>query len=86
MNYKIYQTDHEVGHEMRTAVTVMKGIAHACADLPRFPSIEATGMCIPFGNTEMLLVAVYKSPQRLCSDTDITKLSGFQVRLSWQVT
>jgi hypothetical protein len=40
-------------------------------------SVEATGVCIPIGNTEMLLAALYKPPQRLWSDKDITKLFGF---------
>jgi hypothetical protein len=40
-------------------------------------SIEATGVYIPIGNTEMFLSPVYKSSQRLWSDTDITKLLGF---------
>jgi hypothetical protein len=41
-------------------------------------SVEATGVCIPIGNTEMLLAAVYKSLQRLWTDTDITELLGFR--------
>jgi hypothetical protein len=32
------------------------------------------GVCVPIGNTEIFLVAVYKSPQRLWSDTDVTEL------------
>jgi hypothetical protein len=38
--YEIYHTDHEVGHEIGTAVTLMKGIAHTCADLPPVPSVK----------------------------------------------
>jgi hypothetical protein len=37
-------------------------------------------------NTDMLLAAVYKSPQRLWSDTDVTELLGFRNKLCWQVT
>jgi hypothetical protein len=45
-------------------------------DLSPLLSVEATGVCIAIGNTEMLLAAVYKSPQRLWSDIDITKPLG----------
>jgi hypothetical protein len=33
---------------------------------------------MPIRNTEMFLATVYKSPQRLWSDTDITELLGFR--------
>jgi hypothetical protein len=46
--------------------------------LPPLLSAEATGVCIPTGKSEMLLAAVYKSPQSLWSDTDITELLGFR--------
>jgi hypothetical protein len=36
---------------------------HPC-DLPPLVSVEATGVCIPIGNSEVLLAAVYKSPGR----------------------
>jgi hypothetical protein len=64
-NYDIYQTDREDGHKSGTAAVVKKGIPHRCADLLPLLSVEATGVCIPIGNTDMLLAAVYKSPQRL---------------------
>jgi hypothetical protein len=41
-------------------------------DLPPLVSVEATGVCIPVGNSEVLLAAVYKSPGRACAD--ITEL------------
>jgi hypothetical protein len=71
-NYDIYQTDHEDVHKGGTAIAVKKGIPHTCVDLPPLLSVEVTGICIPIGNTEMFLAAVYKSLQRLWSDTDIT--------------
>jgi hypothetical protein len=40
--------------------------------------VEATGVCIPIGNSEVLLAAVYKSPGRIWSDTDITELLNFR--------
>jgi hypothetical protein len=79
-NDDISWTDHEDRHEGRTVIAVMKGIPHTCTDLllSFLLSVEATGMCIPIGNTEMLLAVVYKALQRLWSDTDITELLGFR--------
>jgi hypothetical protein len=50
-------------------------------DLPLLVSVEATGVCIPIGNNEILLASVYKSPGCAWSDADITELFLF-----WQVT
>jgi hypothetical protein len=47
-----------------------KGISHTCVNLPPLLSVEAIGVCIPTGYNEMFCAAVYKSPQRLWSDTD----------------
>jgi hypothetical protein len=69
LNYDIYETCHEDGHS---------SIPHTCANLPPFLSVEATGVCISIGNTELLFVAVYKFSQTLWSDTDITELLGFR--------
>jgi hypothetical protein len=59
-NYEFYRTDHEDRHKDRTAIAVKKGIPHICVNLPPPLSAEVTGICIPIGNTEMLLAAVYK--------------------------
>jgi hypothetical protein len=40
--------------------------------------LEATGVCIPVGNSELLLAAVYKSPGKAWRDADITELFGFR--------
>jgi hypothetical protein len=77
-NYGFYRTDHEDGHKGETAVAVKKGIPHTCADLPPLLSVEATGVCILIGKTEMFFAAVYKFLQRLWSDTDITELLGYR--------
>jgi hypothetical protein len=37
-----------------------------------------TGICIPIGNCEVLLAAVYRSPNWTSCDTDITELLRFQ--------
>jgi hypothetical protein len=65
LDYDIYRTDHEDGHEGGTANTVTKGIHHTCADPPPLLPVKATGVCIPIGNTDLLLAGVYKSPQKL---------------------
>jgi hypothetical protein len=64
-NYDFYQTDRADGHKGGTAFAVKKGIPHTCVVLPPLLSVEATGVCIPIGNNEMFLVAVYKSPRGL---------------------
>jgi hypothetical protein len=43
-------------------------------DLPPLISVEATGVCIPISNREILLVAVYKSPGCTWTDADIAEL------------
>jgi hypothetical protein len=76
--YDIYRTDLDYGHKNETAIAVKKGILHTCTDIPLFLPVDAAGICIPIGNSEMLLAAVYKSPQRLWSDASITELLGFR--------
>jgi hypothetical protein len=47
-------------------------------DLHPLISIEATGVCIPIGNNEILIAAVYRSPGRAWSDADTTGLLSFR--------
>jgi hypothetical protein len=61
-----------------TTVAGKKGIPHNDADLPPLVSIKATEVCIPIGNTEILLAAVSKSPGSNWSNTYITKLLIFR--------
>jgi hypothetical protein len=51
-----------------------KASPHKHVDLPPLISLEATADCIPIGNKEILLVALYKSPGRTWSDADIAEL------------
>jgi hypothetical protein len=44
-NYHFYRTDHYPGR---------KGIPHNHVDLPPLVSVEATGVCIPIGNSDCL--------------------------------
>jgi hypothetical protein len=73
-NYHFYRIDRHPERKGGTAVAVRKGISHIHEDVPPFVSVEATGVCIPIGNREILLAAVYKSPGRTWSDPDITEL------------
>jgi hypothetical protein len=41
-------------------------------------SIEATGVCIPIGNREILLAGVYKTPSHAWIDAYLTDVLGFR--------
>jgi hypothetical protein len=84
-NFYLYRTDCYPGRKGRTAVAVRKGITHNHVNLPPLVSVEATGICIPIGNSEVLLATVYKSPGCAWSDADITELLSFRLNLFWQV-
>jgi hypothetical protein len=77
-NYQVYRTDRFPGIKGRTAVAVKKGISHSHVHLPPLNSLEATGVCITIGNSELLLAAVYKSPGRAWRDADIIELLNFR--------
>jgi hypothetical protein len=72
-NYHFHHSDHFPRRNGRTAA-VRKGIPHNHVNLPPFVSIEATGVCILIGNSELLFAAVCKSPDRTWNDTDIVEL------------
>ena len=75
-NYHLYRSNRFSGRKGGTAVAVRKEVAHILADLPPLVSVEAAGVCIPIGNNEVLLAAVYKSSRRAWSDADIIELLG----------
>jgi exonuclease III len=77
-NYHTYRTDRFPGRKGGTAVAVRRGIPHNHVDLPPLVSIEATGVCIPNGNNEILLASVYKSQSRAWTDADIMKFLSFR--------
>jgi hypothetical protein len=81
-NCHIYQNDRYPGAKGGTAVAVKKGVPHSYVDLPPLISIEATGVCITIGNEEVLLAAVYRSPVRDWSDTDINELLSLRKKNS----
>jgi hypothetical protein len=62
LNYHFYQTEGYLGRKGGTAIAVRTGIPHEHVDLPPLVSVEATGVCILIGSSEVLLAAVYKSP------------------------
>jgi hypothetical protein len=80
-NYHFYWTDCFLGRKGRTAVAISKGVPHNHVDLSLLVSIEATGVCIPIGNSEVLLAVVHKSPGHACSHADITELLSFRHQL-----
>jgi hypothetical protein len=81
-NDHFYLIDHHPGRKDGTAVAVRKGIPHSHVE-PPLVSVEATGVCVPICNREILLADVYKSPERTWSDTDIAEL--LDINVFWQV-
>jgi hypothetical protein len=77
-NYHFYRIDRYPGRKGGIAVAVRTGIPHNRVDLPPLVSVEATGICIPVGNSEVLPAAVYKSPGKAWSDADIIELLSFR--------
>jgi hypothetical protein len=77
-NFHVYRTDRYQGRKGETAVAFRRGIPHNHVDLPCLVSVEATGVCIRIGNSEMLLAVVYKIPGPSWNDADITKLLNFR--------
>jgi hypothetical protein len=75
-----YRTDRHPGRKGGTAFAVRKGILQYHIDLPPLIPVEATGVCIPIGNSEILLAAVYKPPGRAWSDADITELLSIRCK------
>jgi hypothetical protein len=73
-NCHIYRNDRHPGVKGGTAVAVKKGVHHSYVDLPPLISIVATGVCISVGRKEILLAAVYRSPARDWTDTDVKEL------------
>jgi hypothetical protein len=81
-NYHFYRTDRLPGRKCGTGVAVRKDTSHNHVDLPPLVWIESTGVCIPIGNSEVLLSAVYKSPGHACNDADINELLCFRHTVS----
>jgi hypothetical protein len=77
-NYNFYRTDRYPGRKGGIAVAVRRGIPHSYIDLPRPVSVDATRVCIPIGNSEILLASAYKSSGRAWSDADIIEILSFR--------
>jgi hypothetical protein len=58
-----------------------KGIPHNHADLPPRVSIEIIGVCIPIGNSDVLLQAVSKSPSHAWNDAGIIEFLSIRHNL-----
>jgi hypothetical protein len=54
-NYHFYRIDRYPGRKGGTAVAVRNGIPHDHVELSPLVSVEATGVCIPIGDSEVLL-------------------------------
>jgi hypothetical protein len=89
-NYHCYRTGRFTGRKGGTALVARKGIPHSHVDLPPLVSIEATGVCIPIGSTEVIRVSTSK-----ITFWDLTQaLPGLEslllhkrrLRKLWQVT
>jgi hypothetical protein len=80
-NYQLYLTECFPGRKGRTAVAVRKCILHNHVHLPALVSTEATGVCIPIGNSEVLLAAVYNSPGHSWNGADIIEFLSFKHEL-----
>jgi len=77
-NYLVYWTHRFQWLEGGTAVTVRKGIPHNHVDLPPLASVETTEICIPVGNSEFVLAAVYTNPGRTQSNANIIMHLSFR--------
>jgi hypothetical protein len=73
--YHFYRTGRFPGKKGGTAVAVRNFIPHNHVDL----SPPASEVCIPIGNSEVLLAAVYKSPGHAWNDADIIALLSFRL-------
>jgi hypothetical protein len=74
-NHHVQRTDRFLCLKGGTAVAVRKDIPHNHVDLPPLISIEATWIC-----SEVLLVAVHKTPGRAWSDADVTNLLSLRTK------
>jgi hypothetical protein len=85
-SYHFYRTDCFGGRKGETAVAVRKGTPHNHVDLPPLVSIEATEVCIPTGNSEVLLSAVCTSKSPGHTWMMQTSMSSYALDISryWQ--
>jgi hypothetical protein len=61
-NYHIYRTDRQAGRKGGTALVVRRDVPHNYVDLQPLVPVEATGVYIPIGNSEVLLFSVLCNP------------------------
>jgi hypothetical protein len=61
-NYQFYPTGHFPGRKGGTAVAGKKCVPHNHTNLPNLVSIEATRVCIPTGNSQTFLAALFPRP------------------------
>lgn len=73
-NYTTYRTDRLNRHGGGTAITIKSQIPHRQAVLPKFNTLEATGIYIQLNNKETLVVAAYYPPQGQLDENDLDSL------------
>jgi hypothetical protein len=77
-NYHFYRTDSHPGLKGGLAVAVRRRSPYNNIDLSSPFSAEATGFCIPIGNSGLLLASAYKPAGRAWINADITNLLSFR--------
>jgi hypothetical protein len=76
-NCHFYLTDPYRGRKAELPLQLEKASLTTLQTCPPF-SVEATGICIPTGNNEVILAAVYEFPGRAWNDADIIELLSFK--------
>jgi hypothetical protein len=77
-NYHFNWTERFPGRNGGTATAVRKGVPHNHGDLTPLVSVEVTWVCIPIGDSEVLLASVYKSSGQVWNDAYTTELLSFR--------
>jgi hypothetical protein len=85
--FKIITFTETIANREETAELPLqsKKASYNHVDLPPLISVDVTRVCIPIGNKEILLAAVYKSPGSTWSDADIAKLLNLRHKYIWQM-
>jgi hypothetical protein len=77
-SYHFYWISYFLGLKDRTTTAIRKGIPHNSVDLFPFVLVDVTGVCIPTGNSKILLPTIHKFLGYTWSDADIINLLSFR--------
>jgi hypothetical protein len=75
---KSFRTDGSLCRSADTANAVRKALPVTMRTSPALVSVEAKRTCIPIENSEILLEAVYKYPNRVLMNKSVFDLMGFR--------